>query len=142
MTYLNGSCLCGNVRIRVPDDFAFAGYCHCSQCHAGNVIGSFIRLAMRMFAAGGLVDSSDFQITQGEAFISYYATSEDTDRGFCSNCGSSLFSRKLKRGKHIVRLGILDDAPTQRPNVHIFVTHKAPWFEIADGLEQLTEGPA
>ncbi|MEF8834115.1 MAG: GFA family protein [Halofilum sp. (in: g-proteobacteria)] len=132
MTYLHGSCLCGGVRIRIPDEFAFVGYCHCSQCRKWS--GS-------PFAAGGVVDSTDFAITRGEELVSCYASSEDTQRGFCSRCGSSLFSIKHALGKHVVRLGALDDEPTQRPDRHIFVAHKAPWFEITDGLEQYEQGP-
>jgi hypothetical protein len=130
MNYLSGSCLCGNVRIRVADQFDFIGYCHCSECRKWS--GS-------AFGAGGRVKASDFEITAGESFVSLYPKSEETALGFCSRCGASLFSKKLKQGKYIVRLGILDDAPTQRPNVHIFVGSKAPWFEITDPLDRFDQ---
>lgn len=127
MKYLTGSCLCGKVEIQVPDKFEFIGYCHCSECRKWS--GS-------AFAAGGLVEIEDFKITSGDGFVSHYHKSEETDLGFCSNCGSSLFSKKLKRGKYIVRLGVLNGNPTQRPDVHIFVASKAPWFEITDHLDR------
>ena len=132
MKYLSGSCLCGEVTVRVPDEFDFIGYCHCSECRKWS--GS-------AFATGGLVDSEAFQITSGERLVSYYHKSEETDLGFCTNCGSSLFSKKLKLGKHIIRLGILDDLPTQRPNVHIFAASKAPWHDITDDLDKFDEAP-
>lgn len=132
MKYLTGSCLCGKINIQVPDKFDFVGYCHCSECRKWS--GS-------AFATGGLVDSQDFEITSGESFVSHYRKSEETELGFCSGCGASIFSKKLKRGKYIVRLGILDDPPTQRPNVHIFVESKAPWFEITDQLDRFDEVP-
>lgn len=132
MKTLTGKCLCGKVEIQVPDQFGFIGYCHCSECRKWS--GS-------AFNTGGLVDSADFRIVAGEEFVSLYHKSEETDLGFCSNCGSSLFSHKLKRGKHIIRLGILDDVPSQRPGAHIFTASKAPWFEITDGLEQFDTVP-
>lgn len=132
MRYLAGSCLCGKVKIQVPDEFDFVGYYHCSKCRKWS--GS-------AFAAGGLVDADDFKITAGETFVSWYRQSEATDLGFCGSCGASLFSRKRKRGKIIVRLGLLDDAPTQRPGVHIFVASKAPWFKITDRFEQFDRWP-
>lgn len=132
MGYLTGSCLCGSVKIRVSDQFHFLGYCHCFECRKWS--GS-------AFAAGGLVDSEDFEITAGEEFVSSYHNSEETDLCFCGTCGASLFSRKLKLGKYIVRLGILDDAPAQRPNVHIFTASKAPWFEITDQLDRFERLP-
>lgn len=113
--------------MRVPDQFGFIGYCHCSECRkwSGTALG-----------AGGMVDSEDFQVIAGEECIAYYRKSEETEMGFCRNCGSSLFSKKLKLGKNVVRLGILDDTPTQRPNVHIFAASQAPWFDMTDELEK------
>ena len=32
--------------------------------------------------------------------------------------------------------GLLDDDPQMKPDKHIFVELKAPWFEIADKLPQ------
>lgn len=130
MKYLSGSCLCGEVTISVPDKFDFIGYCHCSECRKWT--GS-------AFASGGLVDSDVFQITAGERLVSYYHKSKETDLAFCTHCGSSLFSKKLKLGKHVIRLGILDDVPTQRPNLHIFAASKAPWHDITDNLDKFDE---
>lgn|SRR5690625_4964089 len=132
MTYLTGSCLCGSVKIRVSDQFQFIGYCHCSECRKWS--GS-------AFATGGLVSSEEFEVTLGKEFVSCYHKSEETDLCFCSACGASLFSKKLKLGSYIVRLGILDDTPTQRPNVHIFTASKAPWFELTDQLEKFEQLP-
>jgi hypothetical protein len=132
MKCLTGSCLCGKVEVQVLDKFEFIGYCHCSECRKWS--GS-------AFATGGLVDSEDFKVTSGERFVSYYRKSEETDLGFCSSCGSSLFSKKLKHGKYVVRLGILNDTPTQRPNIHIFVASKAPWFELTDQFNKFNELP-
>lgn len=132
MKHLTGSCLCGKVNVEIADHFGFAGYCHCSECRKWS--GS-------AFATGGLVNSGDFRIVSGEELVACYDSSEDTTLAFCRNCGSSLFSRKVKLGKYIIRLGILDDAPTQRPNVHIFAASKAPWFEITDQLDSFDELP-
>ena len=57
MKHLTGSCLCGNVQIRVSDQFQFIGYCHCSECRKWS--GS-------AFATGGMVGSGDLEITSGE----------------------------------------------------------------------------
>ncbi|MDX1609328.1 MAG: GFA family protein [Halofilum sp. (in: g-proteobacteria)] len=115
------------MRIELPDRFDFMGYCHCSECRKWS--GS-------AFNAGGMVDADEFEITAGKEFVSRYHKTDETDLGFCSHCGSSLFSHKLQRGKYIVRLGILDDVPSQRPQAHIFVGSKAPWHEITDDLAQ------
>ena len=40
-----------------------------------------------------------------------------------------------------IALATLDDDPGVRPESHIFVGSKAPWFEITDDLPQFTELP-
>jgi hypothetical protein len=40
-----------------------------------------------------------------------------------------------------VALGSLVDAPSIRPTAHIWVSRKAPWFEITDELPQFDELP-
>lgn len=132
MKYLTGSCLCGKVKIQIPDKFDMVGNCHCSECR---------KFSGSAFASAAAVDFDDFKVTQGEEFISYYPKTEDTDLGFCSHCGSSLFSKKSPIQKYLVRMGILDDAPTQHPAFHIFVGSKAPWYEITDDLPQFEERP-
>lgn len=133
MKSLKGACLCGQVTIEVADDFAFVGYCHCSECRKWS--GS-------AFATGGMVEAYALRITGGDEAVTRYRKSDETELAFCSRCGSSLFSTKLRRGMRIVRLGILDDIPAQPPNVHIYCASKAPWFDIADALPQFDELPA
>ncbi len=132
MSFLKGTCLCGNVEIQVPDDFHFIGFCHCSECRKWS--GS-------AFTSGGMVDTENLKITKGEDSVSYFHKSPETDLAFCRYCGSSLFSNKLNRGKSIVRLGILNDSPSQKPNTHIYVGSKAPWYGITDDLTQYDELP-
>jgi hypothetical protein len=38
-------------------------------------------------------------------------------------------------------MGGLDDPPPMRPQAHIFVGSKAPWYEITDDLPQYEEYP-
>ena len=132
MKYLKGSCLCQKVKIQVLDKFSYVGNCHCSECR---------KFSGSAFASAAGVDFDEFKITEGEEFVSYYHKTEDTDLGFCKNCGSSLFSKKLTTKKYNIRMGILDDVPTQKPMFHIYVGSKAPWYEITDDLKQYKEAP-
>lgn len=125
MKYLTGSCLCRKVKLQVPDEFQLMGNCHCSECR---------KFSGSAFATAGVIDFDDLKITEGQEHISYYHKTADTDLGFCRHCGSSLFSKKLKTRKYNLRLGILDDCPTQRPTFHIYVGSKAGWYEITDEL--------
>jgi len=132
MRKLKGSCLCGAVKIELPDSFEYVGSCHCSECRKSSGAAN---------ATAGGIDGDLLKIVNGEKSISTYRKSENTELSFCRNCGSTLFTRKVKTGKCNVRLGILDDTPTQKPTFHIFVGSKAPWEEICDGLTQFDTTP-
>ena len=133
MRQLRGSCLCGQVHIEVPDQFDYIGSCHCSECR---------KFSGAANATAGGMDGTLLKIVTGEEQVSIYDKSENTALAFCRHCGSSLFSRKLKTGKCNIRLGILDDTPSQKPGFHIFVSSKAEWEEICDGLPQFEAGPS
>ncbi|MBC7005010.1 GFA family protein [Photobacterium sp. BZF1] len=132
MKKLVGSCLCRKVQIEVPDDFDYMGNCHCSECR---------KFTGSDYSSVGGLSSEKFRLISGDEFITIYPKSEETELAFCSNCGSSLYSRKLKTGKHNIRLGILDDILKHKPNFHIFTGSKAPWNEITDGSKQFENGP-
>ncbi|MFT5880612.1 MAG: hypothetical protein ACI86X_001741 [Moritella sp.] len=129
---LKGSCLCGKIEIQVPDEFEYMGNCHCAECR---------KFTGSDYSSVGGISSAKFRFTAGEEFVATYQKSEETQLAFCSQCGSSLFSRKLKGGKHNIRLGILDSVPSHKPSFHIFVGSKAPWHDITDELKQFEKGP-
>jgi len=67
----------------------------------------------------------------------FYESSPREFRGFCSTCGSNIFTKFAARPDELgLALGILDDDPGNRPTCHVFVGSKAPWYEIADSLPQ------
>ena len=54
----------------------------------------------------------------------------------CKKCGSLLYS-VVRNGAWVhLAMGTLIDEPTIRPQRHIFVGSKAPWFTITDDLPQ------
>lgn len=129
---LTGSCLCGAVELELVDQFDFMGYCHCTECQ---------KLSGSDYAIVGSLTTDNMQILHGKDAIHYYHKSEETDAAFCRYCGSSLFNHKLKQNRYNIRLGILNEKPSQRPMFHIFVGSKAPWTEINDGLPQFVGLP-
>jgi hypothetical protein len=101
-------------------------YCHCTMCRKAH--GS-------AFRARGRVRTKDLRIVRGEALIRFHESSPGQHRGFCSTCGSPLFTRFTEVPQVVgLALGILDDDPGSRPTCHVFVGSKAPWHEISDDL--------
>lgn len=131
MKQLKGHCLCGAVEYQVPDDFRYAGFCHCSDCR---------RFSGSAYSAMGGIAIADFEVLKGQTNIATYVKSENTLLAFCRICGSSLYAEKPLKGMVHLRLGTLDEAPSLAPQFHSYVGSKAAWDHINDELPQYEAG--
>ena len=126
-----GSCLCNNVQYEITAELGAFGYCHCASCRKAS--GS-------AHAANSPVDRADFHIVHGADTLREFESTPGKFRAFCSRCGSPIYaylaaSRDVLR----IRLGTLDTAFVARPTAHTWVSDKAPWEPIEDGLPQFPE---
>jgi hypothetical protein len=128
---LTGGCECGAVRYRVTDAFEYALNCHCSRCRAGT--GS-------AFKPFGGIPRERLEVVEGADRLLVWGD-EEGNHTRCGVCGSLLWSVVRGGGWVHVALGSLADEPSIRPQGHIFVGSKAPWFEITDDLPQFDELP-
>lgn len=106
MRTLHATCLCGAVALTLPDQFDYMGNCHCSECR---------KFSGADYASVGGLDGDKVNVVKGIDAITRYQKSAETTLAFCRHCGSSLFSQKRSSGKINLRLGVLDEAPSQRP---------------------------
>jgi len=130
---IRGSCLCGGVRFEVGDVSGPFELCHCSRCR--KVTGS-------AFAAGLYVAREHFSLLAGRELIrAYQAPLLEAPPAyrtcFCSRCGSRVPDAFSEAAYIEVPAGSLDSDPLLRPDKHIYVEVKAPWFTISDSLPQL-----
>jgi len=64
-------------------------------------------------------------------------------RGFCGECGASLFWDPRGSGEIIaVAAGSLDDASDLRTLGHVWVSQKAGYYDITDGLPRFEQSHA
>ncbi|MCR6673627.1 GFA family protein [Devosia ginsengisoli] len=126
-TIISGTCLCGAVRYEVPDEFHAAFNCHCSRCRRATG-SAFKPMAAIVFEKISLV--------QGQDDVLIYGEPQGTHDVHCRHCGSFLYSYIAENGNGHVAMGTMVDAPSIRPQFHMFVGSKAPWFEITDSLPQ------
>jgi len=126
-----GSCLCGRIRYRIDQQLSDFGYCHCRSCRKAS--GS-------AHAANAGLDRSNFDLADPDSVLREYESSPGKIRSFCSNCGSPLFTYLSKSADVMrIRLGSLDSSFSKRAKAHTFVSDKADWEEIGDGLPQFDE---
>lgn len=122
-----GKCLCGAVQYELEGPYSFMTHCHCSMCrkHHGSLFATFVSAPI-----------ASFRFTQGEAVLGEYASSEQSKRSFCSVCGSVAPIRAPEMGMVFAPAGNLEGELGIRPQSHIFVGSKAPWYTITDSLPQ------
>jgi hypothetical protein len=120
-----GSCLCGAVTFEVAGALSPPDACHCTQCR--KVSGHY--WASTDVARPALT-------IRGADQVKWFRSSERVRRGFCSNCGSSLFWDPIGKDLVGVAMGAFDKPTDTRLAIHIFVADKGDYYDIADGLPQ------
>lgn len=127
-----GSCLCGAVRYEVDGPFNTMVHCHCSMCrkHHGAMFATFVGAPLM-----------GFRWLAGERSIQTYQSSEHGFRPFCRTCGSVAPTLVQKMDLALLPAGNLEGSLDVKPQSHIFVGSKAPWYTITDALPQHEEYP-
>lgn len=125
---IEGSCLCGEIRYEIAGALLSATHCHCSMCRKAHGAA---------FATYVEVEARNLRFTRGQELIARYRSSPEAERSFCSRCGSNLLFEPDESPDLVwVAAGGLDSESQVRPDAHIFVGSKAPWFDIDDDLPQ------
>lgn len=127
---LNGSCLCGEVKYTVADEFQYALICHCSQCR---------RATGSAFKPFGGIERAKLEVSGGTIKIYGDVMTHDAH---CKICGSLMYSIVQEGTRAHVTYGTLIDPPSLELQAHIYVASKAPWDQILDTLPQYPELPS
>ncbi len=122
-----GQCLCGAVRYEVDGPFTSMTNCHCSMCrkHHGAPYATFVSAPL-----------AGFRWVSGRDSIARFTTESGGTRSFCPVCGSVTPMLLEDAGVVLCPAGNLDGELGIKPQSHIFVGSKAPWYEIKDSLPQ------
>jgi hypothetical protein len=131
---VRGSCLCSAVRYEIHGPIDEIHHCHCSRCRKAHGAA---------FSTFAQVRAGDLRLTAGADHLRRYRSSPPVERSFCADCGASLFfAVESFPDLAWVAAGTFDEDPGVRPEAHIFVGSKAPWFAITDALPQHAAYPA
>lgn len=124
-----GSCLCGAVRYEVRGPLRDVLYCHCFNC----------RRTHGHYSAYSSSRRGDLVITEDRG-LKWYHTDKDVtpnvQRGFCQECGASVFWDPQGYEFVYISAGSLD-APTHIKGAgHIWLSEKGDYYEITDDLSR------
>ncbi len=126
-----GGCLCGGVRYEVRGKLRDALVCHCSMCQRTHG-------APAPYSAAR---NDDLRLVESRG-LKWFRSSETAERGFCRDCGASLFWRPVNADYTAIACGTLDQPSGVRSVGHIFLVDKGDYYELKDGLPQFERGTA
>ncbi len=125
-----GSCLCGDVQFEMTGELRDSVACHCTQC----------RKTSGHFVSATAVSKDDFKITVDKG-LKWYQSSHGARRGFCANCGSSLFWDQDGRDKMGIMSGTIDGDTGIQTSNHIYVSKKGDYYDLDDDLPKYRTYP-
>jgi hypothetical protein len=123
----SGGCLCGAVRYEVRGPLRDVLVCHCVECRRWH----------GHLSASTAAQKPDLVLTEqhGLRWIDSPHSEAQARRGFCGECGSSLFWDPPGRETISISAGTLDDDSGLRIVSHWFVSQAGGYYEIPnDGL--------
>ena len=119
-----GGCLCGAVRYIAHGPLRDVLVCHCVDCrrfHGGP--GNYTAVPK---------DRLELVVERGLRWRRTPASDADAERGFCVECGSSLFWRAPARATISVTAGTLDAPTGIGTSGHIYDAQRADWEHVDD----------
>lgn len=120
-----GSCLCKRVQYQVASMGGIV-HCHCETCRKAHGAA---------FSSVAPVDDEAFTI-EGQQYLKSFESSPGKHRFFCGECGSQIYAKRDNTPHIILRLGTLDSEPKSKEKSHIWLSQKAPWYQLHSQLSE------
>ena len=125
MGNLFGSCMCGSVQYEITGDCREIIACHCVECRKSS--GHF---------TAATATRPDNLVLLSNAGLKWYRASSMAQRGFCAECGSTLFWKPDSGDRVSVFVGSIDGDTGLELKAHIYVHEKGDYYRIEDDVEQ------
>lgn len=133
---ISGRCLCGSVTYHADAQPFAQAVCHCTECQRQT--GTVFSVVVGVPRAALTVE--------GDTLASFTTTGEqhgtDTQRQFCSACGSPIVSfAEAMPEAAFIKAGTLDDASWLEPALEVWTRSAQPWSPHFEAATQLERGP-
>jgi hypothetical protein len=124
---MTGRCLCGAVTFTAERVETEHHACHCGMCR-------------RWSGGSGFLGATSEGVTfASREHLGTFASSQWADRGFCKQCGTTLFYFLKPIQQYTMSVGSFDDQAPFRLIREIFIDHKPPGYAFAGEHERWTE---
>ena len=125
MPEINGQCLCGAVCVSAQTDGPKLRACHCEMCRR-HTSGAFFSIKT--------VPGSE-QVTGP---VKTYRSSDWAERGFCADCGSTLWYATLHDGARNLAAGLFPNAGDAPMVIEFFADNCPQGYALAGAHKKLT----
>jgi hypothetical protein len=102
--------------------------CHCRRCQKASGAVFYARVLVPL-------DSVSMHGPVG-----WFGADSGIRRGFCMECGATLFSERQSANTIGLSMGSLDQPELFEPTEHIWTSSKQAWLNVEDGRRQYSEG--
>ena len=124
-----GSCLCGAVKFSANLPSKWCAHCHCSMCRKAHGAGYVTWVGF---------EQGQVSITKDTDQLEWHDSSPGAQRGFCRQCGSSMFFRSERwAGELHIALGCINDEMDRKPQANVFFDRHVDWMPIDETLKQV-----
>jgi hypothetical protein len=125
----SGSCLCGVVEFSANLPSKWCAHCHCSMCRKTHGAGYVTWIGF---------EQDQVWFTHGEDQLNWFESSPGAQRGFCRQCGSSIFFRSERwTGELHIAVGCLNGEIDRQPQANVFFDQHVDWIPIDESLNQV-----
>ena len=126
---MHAQCLCGATQFDVDLMNYQVHVCHCSLCRR---------------QSSGLLMSIDVEpsslVFQKQDQLGIFKASEWGERGFCKQCGTTLFWRMQDHGYCNINVFALDELPKELTlDMEIYIDNKPDFYSLSQPTKKLTE---
>ncbi|NVO07161.1 MAG: GFA family protein [Rhodoferax sp.] len=126
---VTGGCMCGAVRYAVNGPLRDIITCHCAQC----------RRSSGHFVAATACHRKYFALLRQDG-LQWYSAVPGFRRGFCKECGSSLFFEELGGERISIAAGTLDAPQGLRIAAQIFTAEAGDYYAIDPQIPRSPDG--
>ena len=120
---LSASCLCKGVNISIRGEFRPVINCHCIQCTKTH--GNFA-------AYTSVLEENIF--FKSKKTLKWFNSSTKARRGFCNNCGASIFFKRSGSRSVSISAGLFKKPTKLKTISHIYIQNKRDYYKISDNL--------
>ena len=127
---LKAKCLCGNISFKTSGYHRDIQNCHCVQClktHGHH-------------AAYSKVEEKDLKFLSKKS-LKWFKSSKRAKRGFCSNCGASIFFKVIGTNSVCIAAGIFNNPTKLKTSIEIFTKGKSDYYKINSKLPKYARYP-